>query len=338
MPAAPRAKSSSYRGVCKCKTNGKWLARWKGNSLGHHDDEEHASQVVEDHILGGCVRKPPRVLTSAFKGVALMKATNKWRAMWKKVVIGYYDTEHEANDRVVAFIDDGLLDVSRKKTSEHEGVSLQRDGKWRAYHKSVTLGYYDTENEAKEVFDEFIATGSWPGNLLVEPRKGISIQRDGKWIARWNGVNLGRYPSFEEAVVTLDNFIDRGERPEYNTSSKYKYVSLQNNGKWRANYKGTCLRYHDTEELAKVAVDKYLVTGEQPPNNTSSKYMFISWSQYSSGRWVARCGEKTKYMADEDDAARWYNSEAARLGRPLIEGVPDAPDDSLNEILKRHLV
>jgi len=51
-----------------------------------------------------------------------------------------------------------------------------------------------------------------------------------------------------------------------------------------------------------------------------------------------RCGEKTKYMADEDDAARWYNSEAARFGRPLIEGVPDAPDYSLNEILKRHLV
>jgi len=74
---------------------------------------------------------------------------------------------------------------------------------------------------------------------------------------------------------------------------------------------------------------------KHPDKKSISKYTYVNWCSRGPGRWkvyLGRHGGKNGNFKDEDDAARWYNIEAAQLGRPLIEGVPVIPDVSLNDV------
>ena len=197
-----------------------------------------------------------------------------------------------------------------------------------------------------------------PGAQSLQKRGAVDEKSD-KYAVRpiVKGVrhNLGVFPTELDASDAYDKFVIDGMNPRKPMTSQFKGVYKVVGNKWRAcaRYQGgpvTVLgAWYETQEDAGAAVLKFEQDGIKVPNRKHvcpgpkgvSKYMFITWIPKSPGRWstsLRKFGGGTKVFVDEDDAARWYNSEAPRFGRPLIEGVPDAaPDDSLYEKLKKHL-
>ena len=101
-------------------------------------------------------------------------------------------------------------------------------------------------------------------------------------------------------------------------SSRFQGVSsTQTHGSWTAKCDGKHLGSHATEMGAARAYSKYVQDGIVPVKNASSRFTGLSWRP-STNRWTARC--RGKYLSShlaEEDAARAYNVEAARLGLAL---------------------
>jgi len=348
-------KTSIHKGISA--ESGKWRARWNGVELGAHLTEEAAFEVVKEHIRTGVV--PKLRGSSIHKGVSA-KANGKWTATWNGVRLGCaHLTEEAAFEAVEEHIRTGVTPELRvlSSSSMHKGVSATENGKWRAQWNGVGLGRaHLTEEAAFEVVKEHIRTGVTPklrvrSAVQTSIHKGVFATGNGKWSAQKNGVRLGRAHLTEEAAFeVVKEHIRTGVTPKRRVRSSvktsiHKGVSATGNGKWSAQRNGLLLgSAHLTEEAAFEAIEEQTRTGVRDVRygrQRTSKYKHVIWSSVSPGKWlVALCmfGGKSKRFVAEDDAARWYNSEASRLGRPLIEGVPDAPDYSLNEILKRHLV
>ena len=237
-----------------------------------------------------------------------------------------------------------------KEISKHKGVyHIPNKGKWGAVWNRVKLGSaHLTEQSAFEVVEEHIRTGVVPKpRVRSSKHKGVSANANGNWSARWNAVKLGSAHLTEEAASeAIEEHIRTGVSPELQVrSSLHKGVSVNANGKWSARWNDVHFgSAHLTEEAALEAIEDHIRTGVRDVRygrKRTSKYKYVKWTPVSPGRWMVALwmfGGKNKCFAHEDDAARWYNSEAPRLGRPFIEGVPDAPVYSLNEILKRNLV
>ena len=168
---------------------------------------------------------------------------------------------------------------------------------------------------------------------------GISFNKEtGKWRAQYKRIILGTwFSTIDEAYQARQKCIKTGERTiNPNLSSQIKGV-YKKDGKWAAyaTYQGgprTYIASYETEEDAGAAARKFETDGVRHALKKASNYKYVFWYSKSPGRWVVslwKFGGTSKNFADEDDAARWYNSQAPRLGRPLIEGVPDDPDVTL---------
>jgi hypothetical protein len=83
--------------------------------------------------------------------------------------------------------------------------------------------------------------------------------------------------------------------------------------------KGTHLGYHAAEEEAARAYNKYLEDGIDPVKHhiaMTSQFTGVSWSK-SKHKWEAQCkGTCLGCHSTEEAAARAYNVEAERVGRP----------------------
>jgi hypothetical protein len=89
---------------------------------------------------------------------------------------------------------------------------------------------------------------------------------------------------------------------------------------WRAKCKGTQLGSHTTEEDAVRAYNKYRgdgVVSVVHRGASTSQFTGVNWDKRDS-RWIAKCKDKRLGShTTEEAAARAYNVEATRVGRPL---------------------
>jgi len=108
--------------------------------------------------------------TNNFTGVFWSKDRNKWRASIyfndRRVHLGYFDSEidaanayEKAKKEAEQGLDINILYPKGKhKTSKFVGVSLIKSSlKWRAIYRGKHLGVYDTELEANEAVQNYIA-------------------------------------------------------------------------------------------------------------------------------------------------------------------------------------
>lgn len=110
-----KQKTSKYNGVSYVKNTGKWVSNvyidGKRYRLGHFETEEEAymyyKNALYDYSLGENIKRKSRVKSSKYKGVSMVKNTNKWRAVMydevhkKQIYIGLFDNEDEAFDNII---------------------------------------------------------------------------------------------------------------------------------------------------------------------------------------------------------------------------------------------
>jgi hypothetical protein len=95
-------------------------------------------------------------------------------------------------------------------------------------------------------------------------------------------------------------------------ASRFKGISwVEDKSKWLACYKGKHLGLHTTEEIAALALCKYLKDGSasKPPDCLglcSSQFKGVTWNK-DKNKWKTECnGTYLGYHATEEDAARAY--------------------------------
>jgi len=154
---------------------------------------------------------------------------------------------------------------------------------------------------------------------------GSSPATDGKWNARGNTI-LGNHATEEGAARAYIKYCKDGVVPEPADrgpagSSQFKGVSWdKNKNKWRADCTGTKLGYHATEEDAARAYKINLKDGIDPVKHRdagTSQFAGVSWAKIKN-KWEAKCKERyLGHHTTQEAAARAYNVEAERVGRPL---------------------
>lgn len=125
--------------------------------------------VTHRENISVCFRKDRETLTSKYPGVSKCSSAKKWSSNiainGKGIYLGSFDTELEASEvylNALIHIKNGTLDIYRKSikhkfTSTYKGVCWYKNsGKWKAgltlNGKSINLGYFDTEIEASEAY------------------------------------------------------------------------------------------------------------------------------------------------------------------------------------------
>ena len=284
--------------------------------LGTFPSKSAAAAAIEKFKIDGI--NPRKTPTSLMNGVSKKTKNNKWQAKARfeggplTCIGAWYVTEQEAGEAVSKYKKDGIIPRLRPpRSSQIKGVT-KRKNKWAA--SAVYQGgpptsvgtWYVTEEAAGAAARKYEQDGIKPDHKKGGvPQLSINI---------CPGPKGCKTPCESTTVHHLWSFHDQKDALVGICCSK------------------PCLDGRYQSPAFRETVKKY------NRKRYSRQGMSIKWCPTRLGRWAVKCDEHTKYMADKDDAERWYNSEAARLGRPLIEGVPDAPVYSLNEILKRHLV
>jgi len=150
--------------------------------------------------------------------------------------------------------------------------------------------------------------------------KGVSWDKErNKWRAQCKGKFLGLHTTEEDAARAYSKYLKDGSVPREASISQFTGVSWNKiKNSWRARCKGIHLGHHTTEEAAARAYSKYLEDGIVPGHAAStSQFTGVSWDKTKNG-WMAQCMvKKLGRHATEEAAARAYNVEAARVGRPL---------------------
>ena len=207
---------------------------------------------------------------------------------------------------------------------EQEGKEEEEDEEDDDEEEDEEEGEAEEEEEEEQASEEEEEEGFVPelrSGVGTSRFKGVTWSKHAeKWKAQCRGKGLGCHATEEEAARAYHDYVEHGIAPESKTgSSQFKGVTWSepyNN--WKANSKGKHLGFHATEEQAARAVDDYVTQGIVPKFNTgSSQFKGVTWSK-SNNKWQAKC--KNKYLgcnAVEEDAARAYNIEAARLGLTL---------------------
>lgn len=107
---------------------------------------------------------------SKFIGVFWSKDRNKWIASiyfeGRLIHLGYFDDELDAKNayqkarlEVEQGLDLNIIYPKRVETSKFKGVYwIKSSGKWRATYKGKHIGYYDTELEAHQAVQKYIAS------------------------------------------------------------------------------------------------------------------------------------------------------------------------------------
>jgi len=157
-------------------------------------------------------------------------------------------------------------------------------------------------------------------------------KKSGKWIARCRGTYLGLHTTEKAAAREYSKYlkdnIDNVKLREASTSQFTGVSWKQRSNKWAAKCKGKYLGLHTTEEAAARAYNMYLKDGSVPePAERGgwgcSVLKGVYWDNNSS-KWMAKCkGIYLGLHTSEEAAARAYNVEAERIGRPL-NGIPPA--------------
>jgi len=158
--------------------------------------------------------------------------------------------------------------------------------------------------------------------------KGVSWDKArSKWKAQCKGKRLGLHTTEEAAAGAYSKYLEDGVvSPVPALSSQFTGVSWnKRRNTWQAKCKGTLLGHHATEEEAVRAYNKYLEDGIDPVKHrepSTSQFTGVFWDK-SKNKWQANC--KGKYLGrhiTEEAAARAYNIEAERVGRPLNNVIP----------------
>jgi hypothetical protein len=146
-------------------------------------------------------------------------------------------------------------------------------------------------------------------------------------------VYLGAFAKEEDAARAYNEFVQHGTcnvvPKQEGSSSKFRGVCWRKNAnKWVAqrvvNGKKVYLRYYAKEEDAARAHINFVQHGtrnfvgndKKKQRGSSSRFRGVSWNK-ASGTWRATLdGRYLGLFRDEKDAARRYNDEVRKLGRP----------------------
>ena len=350
----PTTAAPSIPGVQWVKKSNKYQASaqfdGKQTYLGMHELVSEAVAAIAKFKNDG-IGPPLKLPASLIKGVS--KRRDKWLAKASyqggpKTVIGSsYETEEDAGAAITKFTNDGIKPSCKPTSSLIEGVwkSATRN-KWGAMARyqggpRTLLGHcYTTEEDAAAAVLKFEEDGIKP----AKRKYGITPLD----INICPGATGCQTPCDNRSRRCLWSFHnERGELigvccSKLCLDQRYQSpVFLETVAQFKENKRSKRRADHQSHLMRQL--NKQHLESRIGPKKGISKYKHVYWSSVGPGRWEVSLwlfgGKKKAFAdADEDDAARWYNSEAPRLGRPLIEGVPDAPVYSLNETLKRHLV
>ena len=188
------------------------------------------------------------------------------------------------------------------------------------------------EAEAEEAAAAYAAAAALPRDVEMEEGTsdgegtyssqlmGVSWDKSkGKWKAHWKRHHLGYHATEEAAAQAYNSYVEDGVDPvtrREHTSSQFKGVSWnKKDGRWVAQCKGNRLGFHDTEEAAAQAYNKYVKDGVipvKPPRKksckSSSQFRGVSWKK-TRGKWAAKCkGVSLGYHDTEEAAARAYDN------------------------------
>ena len=303
------------------------------NQWRYHATEEDAGRARSEYLEEGIdpVKHQGGASTSQFKGVCRAKDKNKWVAQRKGKYLGNHTTEEAAAHAYNKYLEDGSVPEPAERAgwgaSQFKGVSWHTSSnKWRATCMGKHLGYHTTEEAAARAYSKYLEDGIFP-----EPPAGSSqftgvswVKTNNKWRARCNGVYLGLHTTEEDAARACSEYVKDGIVPAKHQeagTSRFTGVSwAKSSNTWRARCKGTCLGLHATEEAATSAYIKYLKDGIDPAEHReacTSRFTGVCWDK-TRGKWQARCkGKRLGRHTTEEAAARAYNVEAERVGRPL---------------------
>jgi len=282
---------------------------------------------------------------SQFKGVSWINSRNTWVAVASNgKPLGHHATEEEAAKAVDDYVNHGTVNHGTvpefavrsgrpRGSSQFKGVTWNKAAsKWMAMSNRKHLGCHATEEEAARAYDEYVKHGTLPESSGSSRFKGVVWNKStNKWVAVSKGKHLGSHATEEEAAKAVDYYVQHGivleSKPKEPNdrgwgASQFKGVSWSKRNaldkKWTAQSpKGKYLGYHATEEAAARAVNDYVKHGIIPKSLCASPFTGVCWVKRNQ-KWQANCEKRfLGYHVVEEDAARAYNVEAARLGRTL---------------------
>jgi hypothetical protein len=147
--------TSQFKGVRWDKSSGKWAASCKGKYLGTHATQEAAARVYADYVKDGIdpVRRQAGT-SSKSKGVTWIKRSGKWKAVCEGKALGHHATEEAAAQAYNSYVEDGVVLVTQRGTSQFRGVTWDKSrGKWAAWCKGKRLGHHATEEAAARAYN-----------------------------------------------------------------------------------------------------------------------------------------------------------------------------------------
>jgi len=196
--------TSQFKGVRWDKSSGKWAASCKGKYLGTHATQEAAARVYADYVKDGIdpVRRQAGT-SSKSKGVTWIKRSGKWKAVCEGKALGHHATEEAAAQAYNSYVEDGVVLVTQRGTSQFKGVTWDKSrGKWAAWCKGKRLGHHATEEAAARAYDDYVKNGVDPVQRRGTSQfKGVSwYKSSGKWVAICKGKRLGYHVTEEVAA------------------------------------------------------------------------------------------------------------------------------------------
>ena len=174
-----------------CKSRGKWSAGYKQIYLGEYETKEQAQEALEKYL------KDPENIPSFKRNVGnISKNRNKWRLKYKRKYLGSYDTKEEAQEALERHIKNPENFIKPEVQRRHGSVA-KYNNRWKASHKGIFLGGYDTKEQAQEALERYLKD---PENF-TKPKKraGCVYKNYDRWILEYKKRRLGSYITKEEA-------------------------------------------------------------------------------------------------------------------------------------------
>jgi hypothetical protein len=230
-----------------CKSRGKWSAGYKQIYLGEYETKEQAQEALEKYL------KDPENIPSFKRNVGnISKNRNKWELKYKRKYLGIYDTKEEAQEALERYIKNPENFIKPEVQRRHGSVG-KYNNRWKASHKGIFLGGYDTKEQAQEALENYLKD---PKNFVKpEKRIGCVYKEHDRWKIRHKGKCLGTYETKEKAEEVReiyqrdpDNFVKSDHMPKKIIGS----VSKRGNG-WRLRYKDKQIGTYPTKEDAEKA-------------------------------------------------------------------------------------
>tara|TARA_B100001142_G_scaffold47854_2_gene44771 strand:+ start:2732 stop:3919 length:1188 start_codon:yes stop_codon:yes gene_type:complete len=254
----------------------------KEENLSHHSFEtrEEAVNILiqytedPDNFI-----KPGTPIRKQQSGtVYFHKTNNQWVARAaNNTHVGLFDTKEDADQALDKYNENGELPPAKIRPRGSGTIEQKYNGKWRATVCGVGIGTFDTKEEAEHGIIRYKETGV----TNITYREGGSgtvtfDKKTQKWRARSSG---GKYVGTtfitkEDAEQALDKYNENGELPPtkirpsgsgtvYFNKTKNRWAARTKEGK----YIGAGFL---TEDQARSALDKYLISNRHQPCNTSS--------------------------------------------------------------------